>query len=183
MSISITVVTTANRTLRYKQSDPVHVEEILASLRRATQLFTNRTLVIVSDTGTEIFSPSAIARIEFATEADLTPYLPPAWGIPARALAPDEIPPAAQIDDTHVATRIQFFFHGCEPLAIWFERERPSGSTERAMQITRIFEQAIFPYHLSVPGIGFMNPATMTHASIDTPLDEAPTGVWRASRV
>jgi hypothetical protein len=47
------------------------------------------------------------------------------------------------------------------------------------MQITRLFEQAIIPYHLGKPGIGFMNPATMTRASLGVSLDDAPAGAWQ----
>lgn len=80
MSITLTIVTTANRTLRFTQSEPQQVSEILASLRRCTQLFSNRTLVVVSDTGTDVFSPASITRIEIETDADLSPYLPPRLG-------------------------------------------------------------------------------------------------------
>lgn len=179
MSIAITIVTTANRTLHFKQSDPAHVEEILSSLRRCNNLFTNRTLVVVSDTGTEVFSPTSITRIEIQTDADLSPYLPAAWEVSATAIGPGEVPPATTLDQDHVAAKIEFFFEGGDTLSTWFERKRPSGVAERAMQITRLFEQHILPYHLSQPGIGFMNPATMTRASLGVSLDDAPAGAWQ----
>jgi hypothetical protein len=179
MSIAITIVTTANRTLHFKQSDPTHVDEILSSLRRCNNLFTNRTLVVVSDTGTEVFSPRSITRIEIQTDADLSPYLPAAWEVSATAMGPGEAPPATKLDDDHVAAKIDFFFEGGDSLSTWFERKRPSGIAERAMQITRLFEQAIIPYHLGKPGIGFMNPGTMTRASLGISLDDAPAGAWQ----
>ena len=37
MSITLTIVTTANRTRRFKQSDPVRITEILESLKRCAQ--------------------------------------------------------------------------------------------------------------------------------------------------
>ena len=74
MSTHINIVTTANRTLRFTQSTPAQISEILASLRRCTQLFSNRTLVVVADSGTEVFSPASITRIEIETDADLSTY-------------------------------------------------------------------------------------------------------------
>jgi hypothetical protein len=179
MSIAITIVTTANRTLHFKQSDPTHVEEILSSLRRCNNLFTNRTLVVVSDTGTEVFSPRSITRIEIQTDADLSPYLPAAWEVSATVIGPGEVPPATKIDQNHVAARIDFFFEGGDTLSTWFERKRPASVADRAMQISRLFEQHILAYHMEKPGIGFMNPATMTRASLGVSLDEAPAGAWQ----
>lgn len=178
MSITLTIVTTANRTLRFTQSEPQQVSEILASLRRCTQLFSNRTLVVVSDTGTDVFSPASITRIEIETDADLSPYLPPAWEIAARTLAPGERLAAAMVDDHHIAARIDFFFEGGDTLATWFERKRPLGAAERTMQIARLFEQPIIPYHPVNPGIGFMNPAAMTRASLGIVLNDAPASAW-----
>jgi hypothetical protein len=178
MSTHITIITTANRTLHFTQSDPAQVSEILASLRRCTQLFSNRTLVVVADSGTEVFSPTSITRIEIETDADLTPYLPPAWEIAARALSPGEVVNPASVDDQHIAARLDFFFEGGDTLATWFERTRPLGAAERTMQITRLFEQPIIPYHLTKPGIGFMNPAAMTRASLGIALTDAPASAW-----
>ena len=178
MSITISIVTTANRLLRFVQTDPAQVSEILASLRRCTQIFSNRTLVVVSDTGTDVLSPASITRIEIATAADLAPYLPPAWEIAARALAPGEVAHPATVDDQHIATRIDFFFEGGDTLATWFDRKRPTGAAERTMQITRLFEQPIIPYHLTGPGIGFMNPAAMTRASLGVAMNDAPANAW-----
>ena len=73
MSITITIVTTANRTRRFTQSDPARVSEILESLQRSAQLFANRSLIVVADESTEIFCPAAITRIEIETDIDLTP--------------------------------------------------------------------------------------------------------------
>ena len=178
MSTHINIVTTANRTLRFTQSAPAQVSEILASLRRCTQLFSNRTLVVVADSSTEVFSPTSITRIEIETDADLTPYLPPAWEIAARVLVPGEMVNPGTVDDHHIAVRLDFFFEGGDTLATWFERSRPLGAAERTMQITRLFEQPIIPYHLTKPGIGFMNPSTMTRASLGIALNDAPASAW-----
>jgi hypothetical protein len=77
MSITITIVTTANRSRRFTQSDPARVSEILDSLKRCTQLFSNRSLIVVSDDSTEIFCPAAITRIELRAIL-IHAYLPPA---------------------------------------------------------------------------------------------------------
>ena len=181
MSITITIVTTANRTLRFTQSAPQQISEILASLQRCTQLFSNRTLVVVSDTGTDVFSPSSITRIELETQIDLAPYLPPGWEIAARALPDCATLTPGLIDEQHIAARIDFFFEGGDTLATWFERNRPLGAAERTMQITRLFEQPIIPYHLVNPGIGFMNPAAMTRASLGIAMNDAPSGAWHVT--
>lgn len=183
MSITITIVTTANRTLRFTQSEPQQVSEILASLRRCTQLFSNRSLVVVSDTGTDVFSPASITRIEIETSIDLSPYLPPAWEIATRALPDAATLTPGMVDDHHIAARIDFFFEGGDTLATWFERNRPLGAAERTMQITRLFEQPIIPYHLVNPGIGFMNPAAMTRASLGIAMTDAPTSTWHVKNV
>jgi hypothetical protein len=77
MSITITIVTTANRTRRFTQSDPARVSEILDSLRRCAQLFSSRSLGRRLRMPAPKYSarqPSRASRFE--TDTDLTPYLP-----------------------------------------------------------------------------------------------------------
>ena len=178
MSITITIVTTAHRTRRFTQSDPARVSEILDSLKRCAQIFSGRTLVVVSESGTEIFSPAAITRIELESDIDLGAYLPPASNTDLRALAMGETPPIAQVDETHIATQIDFFFEGGDTLSIWAEGNRPTDALERTMRITRLFEQPIIFYRPLKPGIGFINPSVLTRAAIGVALNDAPTGAW-----
>ena len=183
MPTKITIVTTANRTLRFTQSDPARISEIIESLKRCAQIFSKRTLVLVSDQGTEIFSPSAITRIEIETNVDLVPYLPPAMEISTRALALGETEPPSAMDEEHIATRVDFYFAGGDLLPTWFERPRPSGAADRTMQVTRLFEQSVIPYRLLTPGIGLMNPAVMTRASLGIAMSDLPTGAWHVNHL
>jgi len=178
MSITITIVTTANRTRRFTQSDPARVSDILESLKRCTQLFSSRSLVVVSDASTEIFCPAAITRIEIATSTDLTAYLPSARNTDIRALAVGETTPLATVDNQHLAIPADFFFEGGDSLSTWIEGARPSDAMERTMRISRLFEQAVIFYQPTTPGIGLMNPAVMTRSTLGVALDDAPAGAW-----
>ena len=183
MSITITIVTTANRSRRFTQSDPVRIGELLDSLQRCTQLFSNRTLVVVSDTSTDIFCPAAITRIEIETTADLSAYLPPGRNNDIRALALGETLPPTQVDDQHIAIPTDFFFEGGDSLSTWLEGPRPTDAMARTMRITRLFEQSVIFYQPTVPGIGLMNPAVMTRATLGVALNEAPAGAWHVKNI
>jgi len=178
MSITITIVTTANRTRRFTQSDPARVSEVLDSLKRCAQIFSNRTLVVVSESGTEVFCPAAITRIEFESDADLSAYLPHSSHTDLRALALGETPPTAQVNELYIATPIDFYFEGGDSLSVWAEGNRPNDAMERTMRITRLFEQPIIFYRPVNPGIGFINPSVLTRAAIGVVLNDAPTGTW-----
>ena len=178
MSITITIVTTANRSRRFTQSDPARISEILNSLKRCTQLFSNRSLIIVADNSAEIFFPSAITRIEFETDTDLTPHLPPGRNTDIRALALGETLPPIVVNQQHISTPADFFFEGGDSLNTWIEGSLSADPMERTMRITRLFEQPVIFYQLPVPGIGLMNPAVMTRSTLGVALSEAPTGAW-----
>ena len=178
MSITITIVTTANRTRRFKQSDPVRINEILESLRRCAQLFSSRSLVVVSDNSTEIFCPSAITRIEIETAIDLTPYLPPGRNTNIRAMALGDPLPPTVINERDISVSADFYFAGGDTLSAWIENERPSDALERTMRVTRLFEQPVIFYQPTSTGIGLMNPAVMTRCLLGAALPDAPTGSW-----
>ena len=178
MSITITIVTTANRTRRFKQSDPARINEILESLQRCSQLFSNRSLVVVSDSSTEIYNPSAITRIEIETGIDLTPYLPPGRNTNIRALALGDPLPETVLNEQKISVSADFYFEGGDNLSAWIENERPSDVLERTMRITRLFEQAVIFYQPTTPGIGLMNPAVMTRSTLGAQLPDAPSGSW-----
>ena len=181
MSITITIVTTANRTRRFKQSDPQRVTEILESLKRSAQLFTSRSLVIVADDSTDVFAPAAITRIEIETTIDLTPYLPPGRNTNIRALALGEMLPPTQLDEETIAVSADFFFAGGDTLSTWLENPRPADVIERTMRLSRLFEQTAIFYQPTTPGIGLMNPHVMTRTLIGAALPDAPTGSWHVS--
>ena len=178
MSITLTIVTTANRTRRFKQSDPVRITEILESLKRCAQLFSNRSLVVVSDTSTEIYNPSAITRVEIETEIDLTPYLPPGRNTNIRTMALGESLPPTILNEQDISVSADFYFAGGDNLSAWLENPRAADALERTMRITRLFEQAVIFYQPTTPGIGLMNPAVMTRCALGAALPDAPTGSW-----
>jgi len=179
MSIAITIVTTANRTRRFTQTDEACIQGVLDSLKRSGQLFSNRTLIIGSGEHTEIFSPSSITRIEIETERDLSGYLP-AQGETQLSLIPaGSTTPPVEVSETAIATQLDFYFEGGDTVAIWISGPRPSSANDRLMQLTRLFDQPILMYRLEGGGVGFMNPATMTRALIASAVEVLPTGAWR----
>lgn len=182
MSIAITVVTTANRKRRFVQTDPVHTNGILESLKRAAQWFKQNTLVIVSDDSTEVFNPASIARIEFETTDDLTPYLPAGWRPDTlQAIASDAATPPGRIDDEAMAMRLDLFFTGGDTLALWFDNPDPGGVAERKSRTAHLFEQPVLPYRPLSGGIGLINPAAMTRARFGAAVLYPPHSAWFAN--
>ena len=178
MSITITIVTTANRTRRFTQSEPARIGEILESLKRSAQLFSQRSLIIVADESTEIFCPATITRIEIETDIDLTPYLPPGKNTDIRTLDLGKTPPPIVLDNQTISIPADFFFAGGDSLNAWIEGPRPTDALERTMRITRLFEQSVIFYQPIMPGIGLINPAVMTRSTLGAALTEAPSGAW-----
>jgi hypothetical protein len=188
MSIAINVITTANHTRCFTQQDGDRVNEIFRNLGSCVNLFSSRVLIFGSATETEIFSPSSITRIEILTTRDLTEFLPKQLtkgkmkitSLPADAL---ENPRKSHIDDENVSGRIDFFFEGGDNLPTWIEGIRPSDSTERLMNLTKLFEQPVIVYKLAQGGIGLMNPGVMTRAVIKSGGLTLPSGAWCAEPV
>lgn len=182
MSLAITIVTTANRTRRFFQTDPQRVTAILESLRRCNQLFSGASLVIVSDDATEVFNPRALTRIEIETQVDLAPWLPLAWdeagicAIDAEALSGDGL-----LDDDGLSSRMDFYFEGGDKLVAWIERRHGGGTAERTARLTHLFEKPCIPYRPVTPGVGFLNPAAMTRFSLGVAAEHPPVGSWFAS--
>ncbi len=181
MSITITIVTTANRTRRFKQSDPQRINEILESLKRCSQLFASRSLIVVSDNSTDVFAPAAITRIEIETAIDLAPYLPPGRDTNIRAIGLGEASPPILLSEEIISVPADFFFEGGDTLSTWFENPRPADPIERTMRLSRFYEQSVIFYQPTTPGIGLMNPHVMTRTLIGAALPDVPTGSWHAS--
>jgi hypothetical protein len=182
MSLAITIVTTANRTRRFFQTDPARVAEILESLRRCGQLFSSHSLVIVADEATEVFQPKAITRIEIETQADLGPWLPPAWdeaGI--CALPPDSLTGSGSLDDEGLSSRMDFYFEGGDMLHAWIERRHEAGFAERTSRLTHLFDKPCIPYRPLTPGVGFINPAALTRFTLGVAATQVPAGAWHLS--
>lgn len=182
MSLAITIVTTANRTRRFFQTDPARVTGILESLKRYNQLFTNSALVIVTDDGTEVFNPKAIARIEIETQIDLAPWLPLAWdeaGI--SAIEADALSGVGLLDDAGLSSRMDLYFEGGATLAAWIERQHGGSVAERTSRLTHLFEKPCIPYRPVNAGVGFINPAAMTRFVLGVAAEHPPAGAWYAS--
>jgi hypothetical protein len=184
MSIAINVITTANHTRCFTQKDDERINEIFRNLGGCGKLFSSRVLIFGSATETEIFSPSSITRIEIVTTRDLTEFLPKqltAAKMVITSLPPETLDQNRQphINDENVAGRIDFFFEGGDTLPTWIEGIRPSDSSERLMNLTRLFEQPIILYKLPQGGIGLMNPGVMTRAVIKSGELTLPSGAWQ----
>jgi hypothetical protein len=182
MALAITIVTTANRTRRFFQTEPGRIEGILESLRRCGQLFTNPSLVIVADDTTEVFQPKTITRIEIETQIDLGPWLPPAWdeaGI--SALPEDALTGGGHLDDDGLSSHMDFYFEGGDMLHAWIERRHEAGAAERTSRLTYLFTKPCIPYRPALPGVGFINPAAMTRFTLGVASAHPPAGAWYLS--
>jgi hypothetical protein len=180
MSLAITVVTTANRHRRFFQTDPERCAEMLDTLRRAGNLFSGAPLVIATDSGTEIYSPRTITRVEFETADDLTTYHPASWELRFCALSPEEFAIFGAADGQRIATPVEFFFEGGDTFSAWFEAARDATQAERAMRIAHLFNEPVIPYRLATAGIGLVNPAAMTRLSMGAAIAGLPKGTWYA---
>lgn len=179
MSITVTIVTTANRTRKFVQTDDAAIQEILATLRAWGQLFAQRTLIVASDQEVEVFSPASIARIEIETQRDLAGVLPQLEHAQlTRITAQAEMPPPA-LTETYISTRADIFFEGGDTVALWLAGPRPTENSDRLMRLNRLFEQTALLYKLPAGGVGFINPAVMTRAVFASANDLLPKGAWR----
>jgi hypothetical protein len=188
MSISINIITTANRTRSFSQQDDGYIQEIFSNLGRCGQLFVSRVLIFGSATETEVFSPSSITRIEIVTTRDLTEFLPKqltASKMSITALSAEALGslPESRVDDEHGAGRVDFFFEGGDTLPVWMEGARPADPNERLMNLTRLFEQPVLVYKLPQGGLGLMNPSVMTRAVFKTGDLKLPSSAWRVEPV
>ena len=183
MSINVTIVNTANRMRRFAQSDETRILEVLETLRRSAQLFTARTLILSSDTETEIFSPASITRIEIATQRDISSYLPQhgeTW-MAAIDISAEQRP--TRVEKNYFAGRVDCYFEGGDMLASWIEGPLPAGVNERLMIFTLLFDQPFLMYSLPQGGIGLANPKAMTRVLINAPAEQLPVGAWRLNPV
>ena len=178
MPFNVTIVTTANRIRRYTQTDRLCIQEVLDALHRSGQLFASRTLIIGSDRETEIFTPSAITRVEFAVDQNLDAYLPPGGRFQMRKIAEGETP-ETQISDTDFSGRVDFFFAGGDTVALLVSGPRTNDASGRLMNLTRLFEQAVLHYELPGGGIGLVNPANLTRIQISAGVEKLPAGSWQ----
>lgn len=185
MAISITVVTTANRARRFLQTDAASVEQILESLKRSSQIFVGKPLIVGSAGQTEVFSPGSIACIEIEASRDLNAYVPTSQNLTLTGLTPEQVgmPFTGATDGEHVRARIDFFFAGGHVLHTRAEGVRKAALAERLMNLTSLFERPVISYHLAQGGIGLMNPQAMTRFLISPGVPDLPRDAWLADSV
>jgi hypothetical protein len=179
MSIAVSIITIANRVRRFTQHDEAAIEAVFETLRRPSQLFSNRTLIIGSDRETEIFSPASITRIEIETAQDLSAYLPPPADARFTLIPVGVKPPPAELSDSHSASAAQVFFRGGDMVTLWLDAPRPKVVNERLMRLSRLFELPVIVYALPAGGVGFINPAVMTRTLLTSGLEQLPVGSWK----
>lgn len=182
LSIAIKLVTTANRTHRFFQTEAQHAKKILSSLKQGGQhLFARPSLIIVSHNHTEIFNPRQICHIEFETHQPLSEWLPTGCQPHLRFLDGDELTMPDGFDDGDVHTRVDLLFKGGHCLHTWLEGEHDDTTLDRKSQMAQIYEHPWMLYQPSSPGIGIINPAAIVHTRIGLPLYDVPTDSWLAN--
>ncbi len=182
MTMNITVITTANRARRFVQVDEALQQTILEKLRRSSQLFTGKPLIIGSPALTEVFAASAIACVEIETIRDLGDYLPSPLNLTLTALTPEQRaePFVGGLDGDHFRARIEFFFTGGHVLFMSAEGVRKPALAERLMNLTSLFERPAIHYRLAQGGVGLMNPHAMTRFVVSPGIPDLPSDAWLA---
>jgi hypothetical protein len=182
MAIGITVITTANRARRFFQADPTSVEQVLESLKRSSQIFVGKPLIIGSTGQTEVFSPAAIACVEIETNRDLNDYVPSAPNLTLTALTAEQRaePFEGGLEGDHFRARIEFFFTGGHVLYTSARGVRKAALAERLVNLTSLFERPAIIYRLAQGGVGLMNPQAMTRFVITPGVPDLPRDAWVA---
>ena len=185
MSISISVITTANRTRRFKQDSAENINHLLDGLKRSANIFSGKPLIIGSTSQTDIFSAAAVACIELETPQDLSSYLPGMHDLTITALTTEEAiaPFEGGLDGENFTARIDFYFLGGHVINAVIEGERKSALADRLMNLTSIFERPVIAYKLPHGGIGLMNPQAMTRSVISPGVPDLPRDAWVANAV
>lgn len=180
MSLTITLVTTANRTRRFQQADPARSAAVLDSMQRCAQWFRQQSLVIIGNGQTEIINPSAITRIEIEAQTDLTTHIPVAFLPFIHAIPHDALTRPGTIEDGHAATRVEFFFKGGDTLSGWLQTPIDITPSDRTARYAHLFEEGVITYTTQCGGLGFINPGAMTRVHIDSALRYPPANAWQA---
>jgi hypothetical protein len=114
MAIGITVITTANSARRFLQTDEAAIEQTLDSLRRSSQMFAGKPLIVGSEAQTEVFARASIACLEFAAAKDLSAYVASPLNLQLTVLTPEQLaePFSGWFEGERFKVRIDFFFTG-----------------------------------------------------------------------
>lgn len=185
MSINILVVTTANRTRRFKQDKSDCINRLLDGIRHSARIFSGKPLIIGSDGQTDIFSAASIACVELETAENLEACIPGAQNVTITALTEEEAisPFEGGVEGENFTARIDFFFQGGHVLNTLVEGERKAALAERLMNLTSILERPVIFYRLPQGGIGMMNPQAMTRVVITPGVPDLPSDAWIADPV
>ena len=182
MSVTVTVVTTANRVRRCTLDTATGTEALRHALQRGAHLFSGKPLIIGSSQQTELFAAPTIACLEVecdpASAAALTAITPPIGQNPTlyKLTATEaETPFVGGIDGEHYTARLDFYFAGGHVLATRAEGTRKMSMAERFMNLTSLFERPLIVYHLPTGGIGLMNPQAMTRSTVTPGVPELPS--------
>ncbi len=185
MSITVSVITTANRTRRFVVDNADSIKHLLDSLKHSANLFTGKPLIIGSATQTEIFAATAIACIELESASSIDGHLPGVQNPTITALTMEEsiAPFAVELAGNRFKGRIDFFFKGGHVLNTFIEGERNDALAERLINLTSIFDRPFIAYHLPQGGIGLMNPHAMTRSVVTPGAPDLPRDAWVAEPI
>ena len=167
MSLSIKIVTTANRTRYFHQSDEKQVAYSVASLTGVTNVYTGASLVFSSNLQSEIFSPRRIALIELAGET--VPVARASQGnVEITAIDADNATPEYNLFSEEYGTfRVDFFFVGGYELRTRVIVDNTMATfADRTRRIAQLFETPLIWYRSAIGGVGLINPSTLTRAVI-----------------
>ncbi|EXI89101.1 MAG: hypothetical protein AW11_01818 [Candidatus Accumulibacter regalis] len=182
MAIGITVITTANRARRFLQTGEAATEHTIDSLRRSSQMFTGKPLIIGSATQTEVFARASIVCVEFEAAKDLSPYVASPLNLELTVMTPEQLaaPVIGVFEGEHFKVRIDFFFSGGHVLHTLAEGVRKAALAERLMNLTSFLDRPVMNYRLAHGGVGLMNPATITRFLIAPGAGDLPRDAWLA---
>jgi hypothetical protein len=182
MAINITVITTANRMRRFVQTDVASIDRICESLKRSSQIFSGKLLIIGSASQTEVFSAASIACLEIETTLDLGDYVASPGNLSLTALTPAQRaePFEGKLEGEHFMLRVDFFFTGGHLLAALAEGVRKPALAERLMSLTSLFARPVISYRLAQGGVGLMNPHAMTRFVTTPGVPDLPRDAWVA---
>jgi len=183
MLATITIVTAANNHRKFIQNDRRAFDELCTSLERYQQIFLRKSLILASASETEIFLPASLTRIEIQSSEDLGRFLLGASGADIRVIDPAQPVADQQAGPDYFSGRVDFFFRGGDMIATWINGPLASIQIERVANFNNVFDQGVITYVPLAGGIGFMNPAMMTHTLIHSGARILPNDAWRAEPV
>ena len=167
MPLSIKIVTTANKTRFFHQSDEQQMAKSVALLAGATNIFASSSLLLSSTLQAEVFSPRRIALIELEGECGAV-NKPGQHDVRITANDPDDGAPAFDLDDdAGLRFRVDFFFVGGYVLSTRVEVDNAEATfADRTRRVTQLFDVPLIWYTSAGGGVGLMNPSNMTRAVI-----------------